>query len=88
MAFFLYLFNLFYEKNLTFGNYYLTKKAVEPSFHVFEKIEKKGLRSGDIFRTISFERQEFLDPVAVVALQFDRIALHGSPAGKFPFHVF
>lgn len=45
-------------------------------------------RSGNIFHIVPFEGQEFLDPVAVIALQFDRVPFDRTATGKFSFHKF
>ena len=46
------------------------------------------VRSGDIFRAVSFQGEELLDTVTVVALQLDRVSLDRPPAGKFSLHKF
>jgi hypothetical protein len=65
--------------------------SYEPIFQKHQ-ITKMGLKifkkSGNIFRTVTFERQELLDPVTVIALQFDRISLYRTATGEFAFHIF
>jgi len=49
---------------------------------------KNKKESGNIFRAVTLEGEEFLDPVPVVTLQLDGISLYRPATGKFSFHVF
>jgi hypothetical protein len=68
------------EVDLTAGKFLQTDK------HLHRKNKKK--RSGNIFRAVTLERQQLLDAVAVVSLQFNGIALNRAATGKFSFHIF
>jgi len=44
--------------------------------------------SGNIFCAVTFQREQFLDPVAVVALQLNGISFYRTATSQFALHIF